>query len=133
MLKNTLGKICSIYHQSNKNEVKLETVAKEFEIEIIKSDQVLWLKWATCSLQNATSVYQLYPSFYKNIYMHHIYLCIYMIIYVMHIYMHFTHSFYFGLSKGLANITFLQGFALVINILEEFLFPVALQSRCTSM
>ncbi|KAF2884865.1 hypothetical protein ILUMI_21308, partial [Ignelater luminosus] len=34
-----LDKIYSVYHQSNKNQTELETIAKELEIEIIKIDR----------------------------------------------------------------------------------------------
>ncbi|XP_061476359.1 E3 SUMO-protein ligase KIAA1586 homolog isoform X3 [Rhineura floridana] len=107
-----LDKIYSIYHQSNKNQTELETVAKELEMEIIKIGRVLGPRWAACSLQAATAVWHAYPA----------------------LYMHFSRSSYSGLAKRLANINFLQDLALMIDILEEFsLLSTALQSRSTNI
>ncbi|KAF2904369.1 hypothetical protein ILUMI_01827, partial [Ignelater luminosus] len=46
-----LDKIYCVYHQSNKNQTELETIAKELEIEIIKIGRVLGPRWAACSLR----------------------------------------------------------------------------------
>uniref|UniRef100_A0A4X2K3N5 KIAA1586 n=1 Tax=Vombatus ursinus TaxID=29139 RepID=A0A4X2K3N5_VOMUR len=97
-LKIFLDKMYSIYHQSNKNQTELETVAKELEMEIIKIGQVLGPRWAACSLQAATAIWHAYPT----------------------LYMHFSHSSsYSSLAKRLANSNFLQDLALMIDILEE--------------
>ncbi|XP_031819824.1 E3 SUMO-protein ligase KIAA1586 homolog [Sarcophilus harrisii] len=111
-----LDKMYSIYHQSNKNQTELETVAKELETEIIQIGQVLGPRWAACSLRVATAVWHAYPT----------------------LYMHFSHSSssYSGLAKRLADINFLQDLALMIDILEELsLLSVALhlQSRSTNI
>ncbi|XP_074076168.1 E3 SUMO-protein ligase KIAA1586 homolog [Macrotis lagotis] len=112
-LKIFLDKMYSIYHQSNKNQTELETVAKELEIEIIKIGQVLGPRWAACSLQAATAVWRAYPTLYT----------------------HFSHSSssYSGLAKRLANINFLKDLALMIDILEELsLLSTALHVQASS-
>ncbi|XP_068953278.1 E3 SUMO-protein ligase KIAA1586-like isoform X2 [Petaurus breviceps papuanus] len=97
-LKIFLDKMYSIYHQSNKNQTELGTIAKELESEIVKIGQVLGPRWAACSLQAATAIWHTYPTLYTN----------------------FSHSpSYSGLAKRLANSNFLQDLALMIDILEE--------------
>ncbi|XP_044524357.1 E3 SUMO-protein ligase KIAA1586 homolog [Gracilinanus agilis] len=114
-LKMFLDKMCSIYHQSNKNQTELETVAKELEMEIIKIGQVLGPRWAACSLRAATALWHVYPTLYSR----------------------FSHSSsYSGLVKRLANVHFLQDLALMIDILEELSFlstAMHLQSRSTDI
>ncbi|XP_036600418.1 E3 SUMO-protein ligase KIAA1586-like isoform X2 [Trichosurus vulpecula] len=114
-LKIFLDKMYSIYHQSNKNQTELGTVAKEVESEITKIGQVLGPRWAACSLQAATAIWCAYPTLYT----------------------HFSHSSsYSGLAKRLANRNFLQDLALMIDVLEELsLLSTALhlQSRSTNI
>ncbi|KAF2883212.1 hypothetical protein ILUMI_22965 [Ignelater luminosus] len=111
-LKIFLDKIYSVYHQSNKNQTELETIAKELEIEIIKIGRVLGPRWAACSLRATIAVWRAYPA----------------------LYMHFCNSSHSGMAKRLANINFLQDLALMIDILEEFsLLLIALQSRSTNI
>ncbi|XP_027731541.1 E3 SUMO-protein ligase KIAA1586-like [Vombatus ursinus] len=111
--KMFLDKTYSIYHQSNKNQTELEAIAKDLELEIIKIGRVLGPRWAACSLRVATAVWRSYPELYRN----------------------FSHSSsYSGLAKRLANISFLQDLALMIDILEEFsLLSTALQSGSTNI
>ncbi|KAF2888044.1 hypothetical protein ILUMI_18130 [Ignelater luminosus] len=107
-----LDKIYSVYHQSNKNQTELETIAKEPEIEIIKIGRVLGPRWAACSLRATIAVWRAYPA----------------------LYMHFCNSSHSGMAKRLANINFLQDLPLMIDILEEFsLLSTALQSRSTNI
>uniref|UniRef100_A0A5F8HG99 E3 SUMO-protein ligase KIAA1586-like n=2 Tax=Monodelphis domestica TaxID=13616 RepID=A0A5F8HG99_MONDO len=114
-LKNFLDKMCSIYHQSNKNQTELKTVAKELEMEIMKIGQVLGPGWAACNLGAATALWRVYPTLYT----------------------HFSQSSsYSGLVKRLANINFLQDLALMIDILEELSFlstAMRLPSRSTNI
>ncbi|XP_043849145.1 E3 SUMO-protein ligase KIAA1586-like isoform X2 [Dromiciops gliroides] len=114
-LKIFLDKMYSIYHQSNKNQTELATVAKELETEITEIGQVLGPKWAACSLRAATAIWRAYPT----------------------LYMHFSRSSsYSGLAKRLANINFLQDLALMIDILEELSLlssALHLQSRSTNI
>ncbi|XP_020859590.1 E3 SUMO-protein ligase KIAA1586-like isoform X2 [Phascolarctos cinereus] len=114
-LKIFLDKMYSVYHQSNKNQTELETVAKELKTEIIKIGQVLSPRWAACSLQAATAIWRAYPTLYT----------------------HFSHSSsYSGLAKRLANSNFLQDLALMIDILEELSLLSAalhLQSKSTNI
>ncbi|KAF2890112.1 hypothetical protein ILUMI_16062, partial [Ignelater luminosus] len=107
-----LDKIYCVYHQSNKNQTELETIAKELEIEITKIGRVLGPRWAACSLRATIAVWRAYPA----------------------LYMHFCNSSHSGMAKRLANINFLQDLALMIDILEEFsLLSTALQSRSTDI
>ncbi|KAF2890979.1 hypothetical protein ILUMI_15194, partial [Ignelater luminosus] len=110
--KILLDKIYSVYHQSNKNQTELETIAKELEIEIIRIGRVLGPRWAACSLRATIAVWRAYPA----------------------LYMHFCNSSHSGMAKRLANINFLQDLALMIDIVEEFsLLSTALQSRSTNI
>ncbi|XP_068939594.1 E3 SUMO-protein ligase KIAA1586-like [Petaurus breviceps papuanus] len=111
--KMFLDKTHSIYHQSSKSQTELETIAKELELEIIKIGRVLGPGWAACSLRVATAVWHSYPELYRNF---------------------SRSSSYSGLAKRLANISFLQDLAFMIDILEEFsLLSSALQSRSTNI
>ncbi|KAF2880824.1 hypothetical protein ILUMI_25357 [Ignelater luminosus] len=94
-----LDKIYSFYHQSNKNQTELETIAKELEIEIIKIGRVLGPRWAACSLRATIAVWRAYPA----------------------LYMHFCNSSHYGMAKRLATINFLQDLALMIDIFEELI------------
>ncbi|XP_034264778.1 E3 SUMO-protein ligase KIAA1586-like [Pantherophis guttatus] len=112
-LKIFIDKICSIFQQSNKNQIELDEISEELEINIIRIGLIFGPRWATCSLRATIAVWRAYP--------------------VLHQYFH-GNAKYSGMSARLENKYFLNDLALIIDILEEIsLLSTALQARNTDI
>ncbi|XP_070800771.1 E3 SUMO-protein ligase KIAA1586-like [Pituophis catenifer annectens] len=108
-----IDKICSIFQQSNKNQIELDKTSEELEINIIRIGRVFGPRWAACSLPATIAVWRAYP--------------------VRHQHFH-RNAKYSGMAARLENKHFLNDLALMIDILEEIsLLSTALQTRNTDI
>nr|XP_047132587.1 E3 SUMO-protein ligase KIAA1586-like [Hydra vulgaris] len=104
-----MDKIYCIFHQSNKNQNKLNDISQELSLDIIKIGRVLGPRWAACSLRSALAVWRSYPALYT---------------------LFSFNQKMSGMAKRLQNKCFLVDLALMIDILQECsLLSNALQAR----
>uniref|UniRef100_A0A2H6NIA6 DUF4371 domain-containing protein n=1 Tax=Micrurus carvalhoi TaxID=3147026 RepID=A0A2H6NIA6_9SAUR len=93
-----IDKVCTIFHQSNKNQIELAKISKQLVIEIMKIGSVLGPRWAACSLRSTLAVWRAYPA--------------------LHHYFH-SNEKYLGMAARLENTNFITDLALMIDILNE--------------
>ena len=111
--KSFMDKLYRLFHQSNKNQIKLSIVAKNLDVEVRKIGRVLGPQWAACSLRSAMAVWKDYPGLVNL----------------------FSQDENFrGLLLRLLNINFLKDLSLMIEILQELnLLSTALQARAVTL
>ena len=62
--KAYIDEIYKIFHQSNKNQMALMTIANGLGIEILKIGRVFGPRWAACSHRAADATWRAYPALY---------------------------------------------------------------------
>ena len=101
LFKIFINKIYTIFHQSNKNQIKLFKIFEELGQQIVRIGRVFGPRWCACSLRTALAAWRVYPAllkYFSNLTKHS------------------------GMAARLNNKYFLDDVALMIDIVQELSF-----------